>query len=341
MFSRAEKKLVWYTSLFIAVVFNASRLMALRPGAFVAQYWHFNGFELLCQAAMNLMVCVAAVFVDIHLVQRPGGKIYQAALMALANILLLAAGIWLGVFVQVRLFGDQTPITVFRGAYFLRLLASQVLMGILAKIILILRESNAKERENEKLRNAYLKAQLELLKKELNPHFLFNTLSSLSAIVRENPAQAQQYIAHLSKIFRYTLYGHDKNMVTVKEELATLEPYIALQKMRLEDGFAVRITVQPQHYKKLLPFMSLQPLLENALKHNRAAAESPLKVDIFVNGDGVLAMQNNIQPMHSADHGAGIGLANLNERYRILMHKEITIEKTDAVFAVKLPLQEP
>ena len=299
MFSTTEKKLIGYTAIFITVIFNSSRLMALKPGAFIAQYWHFNGYELLCQALLNLAVCFAAAYIDILGVQKSKHFTKGISVLVGANALLLAAGIFFGFLVQVRLFGDDTPATVFRVAYTLRLLASQVLMGILIKILLIVREGKAKERENEQLRSAYLKAQLQLLKDELNPHFFFNTLSSLSAIVREDPAKAQHYISHLSKMFRHSLNRPDNNMVTVKEEMAMLESYTALLKLRLEEGLIINTIIPPQYNNALLPCMSLQPLLENAVKHNMANETNPLRVAIFFEG-GMLVFQNNLQPLRFA-----------------------------------------
>lgn len=312
--------------------------MALRPGAFIAQYWHFDGLELFCQAGLNLLVCLAAAYIDILLVQQNRSILKDAVLVTGVNAMLLAAGFFVGLYVQVGLFKDDTPITVFRGAYFVRLLSSQVLMGILVKVLLLMRQTKAKDKENEQLRSAYLKAQLQLLKDELNPHFFFNTLSSLSAIVREDPAKAQHYITHLSKMFRHSLHRPDSNMVTVKEEMAMLESYTALLKMRLEEGLIINAIIPPQYNNAVLPCMSLQPLLENVVKHNMATEANPLRVAIFFEG-GMLVVQNNLRPLRFAAEASGTGLANLNERCRILMHEEIIIEKNEDTFTVKLPVQ--
>jgi len=293
---------------------------------------------LFCQAVLNLAVCIAAAYINMRYVQYGKKPFTGIVWVVAANTGLLVAGFFAGMLVQVKFFGDDTPLTVFLGAYILRLVASQALMGILIKILLLLKENNRKDKENEQLRNAYLNAQLQLLKEELNPHFFFNALSSLSSIVREDPQKAQQYISHLSKMFRYSLNRQEKSLVTLKDELTMLDSYLALQKMRLEDGLAVNINIPQQYYNSKLPYMSLQPLLENAVKHNMASAGAPLKASIFLEGD-ILVVENNIQPLRLPAEGNGTGLANLNERCRILMHQEIAIEKTPDKFVVKLPLQ--
>jgi len=337
MLSATEKKIICYTALFIAVIFNAAKLMALRADAFISQYWHFNAFELFLQAALNFICCVAAGFINIRIASLRAQPLKAGVYMVAANLVLLLLSSFSGISLQTQLFYAGTPLHIFSGAYILRLLASQALMGILINILLLLRNSRAKEAENEQLRNAYLDAQLKLLKEELNPHFFFNTLSSLSAIVHEDPKKAQSYISHLSKIFRYTLSRKNKNLVTLKEELDIFDSYVALLKLRMEDAIQVDIQIATAYLTWELPYMSLQPLLENVTKHNSASAQAPLQVRLFTE-DNMVIMQNNLQPILYGVETTGIGLANLNERFSILLHKHIEIEKTTA-FTVKLPLE--
>ena len=337
MYSLTEKKLIIYSASFVAVILNISKLLALRQNGYVAHYWHFNGFELLFQTALSFSFCIAVAFINLRLSRLKTTTFYKAAIIITANILLLIFTNRLGIFISEHFFKNIIADIFFRAFYFIRMLASSVLMGILVKIILLLRESKAKDKENDQLREAYLKAQLELLKEQLNPHFFFNALSSLSAVVREDPKKAQRYISHLSKIFRYTINRHEKNLVTLSDELAVFNSYASLQNMRMEDALQITINVPADYMSFRLPYMSLQPLLENAVKHNSSSIENPLSVSIC-GENNFLIIKNNLQEMRFKEDGTGTGLTNLNERFSILLHKEIEIENDENNFIVKLPL---
>lgn len=210
--------------------------------------------------------------------------------------------------------------------------------GILIKTILLLRESKQKDNENEQLKTAYLEAELELLKEQLNPHFLFNSLSSLSGIVREDPLKAQHFINHLSKTFRYALATSNEHMVTLDEELKMIRSYEQLLLMRFEEAFQLIVDIDSKYLNLKLPHLSLQPLIENAAKHNAASLARPLRVQILM-ADDKLLVSNNLQEITEPEHSTGIGLVNLNSRFRILMQQEIEIEKNKQSFIVKLPLK--
>jgi two-component system LytT family sensor kinase len=202
---------------------------------------------------------------------------------------------------------------------------------------MLMRESKEKDKENDQLKTAFLEAELEALKEQLNPHFLFNSLSSLSGIVREDPEKAQYFISHLSKIFRYSLAGSQNHLVTIEDELTMIKSYEELLKMRFETAFQLETSIDKRYLGVMLPHLSLQPLLENAAKHNSASITKPLKVEIFISGHN-LVVSNNLQQIIEPENSTGIGLANLNSRFRILMHKEIEIEKSNDSFRVKLPV---
>ena len=337
MHSRTEKKLVYYIAFFIALIFNIYKLMALREGTLLAQYWHFNAYELLFEFAWNFSFCIAVAFLNFRLIKVPAGPVIQIIILFLANLFLFIIVDASGIAVQKKLFLNPTPIIIFISGYSLRIIASLVLMSVLVKILLLMRENNAKDAVNEQLRSAYLNAQLGLLKEELNPHFFFNALSSLSAIINENPKQAQVYIKHLSRIFRYTLNRNEKNLVPLADELEVFKSYSAVLKMRLEDGLLINIDVPPQYMVCQLPYMSLQPLLENITKHNAASFDKPLCVNASIK-DNYFIMENSLQPLRTKPDSTGLGLSNLNERFHILLKKEVLIEKTDTSFIVKLPL---
>ncbi|MDR3716036.1 MAG: histidine kinase [Puia sp.] len=331
------RKLIFYSSLFITLAMDIPRLLALRKNGVMAHFWHFDLVELLFDGLLNFLFCVTIFYFNtdrlsgffVRDVFRPKG------LRLFVNLFILGVFVGTGVVVQHSFF--RTGLFPGGGIGF-QLSVSLLLMAIELRIVMLLQESRAREIENEHLRNAYLKSELEVLKGQLNPHFFFNALSSLSAVVREDPRKAQQYIGQLSKVFRYSLHSSDCHFVTLQEEMNAVESYSGLLKMRYEAGFQLRIGLVESQYALRVPHMSLQPLVENAIKHNTVSSAKPLIIEISV-VDGFLEVKNNIQPVRIPEPGAGIGLNNLNERYKILMHREIEIIKTATVFIVKLPIQ--
>ncbi|PUZ26109.1 histidine kinase [Chitinophaga parva] len=334
-----EGKIYLYSSLLIALVVNSAKLMALNTNGIIARYWQFNVWEYTFQLLYNMSFCLLILYLNLahdrffsgYRQNRQWLKLYTC------NILLIVAAIALGSLIHLALFDAvQFRKMVIRG-YFARFSLSTIMVAVVIRLILLMRESAHKDLVNEQLHAAYLQAQLKLLQEQLNPHFLFNTLSSLSAIVRENPQQAQAYIMHLSKVFRYTLIHSGNDMVTIDIELQHLASYTQLLTMRLGNTFRVRINVGPGILQKRIPHLSLQPLVENAVKHNSSTAARLLTVDIY-DKDGWLVVQNNLQPVTGETEGTGLGLANLNGRFKLQVRREIEIHQTREYFMVQLPL---
>jgi len=331
-----RRKLFLYSSLFIALALNMTKLLALNKNGVVAHFWHFDGGELTFQFLLTFFFCISAFYYN-----KDHGRdwlrkwtIARNGRYLLTN-LLLAGGFTLTGTVTQHLFFQQEPYLL--GGYGLRFCFCLVLIAIELRVWYLMEDARAREIENEQLRTAWLQSELSLLKGQLNPHFFFNALSSLSAVVREDPRKAQQYIQHLSKVFRYSLQSAESNTVPLKEELQAVDSYAQLMKMRYEEGFRLRTPSDPTAMDTRIPPMSLQLLVENALKHNRASTDSPLEVEITLTKEG-LEIRNNLQPVRHPEPGAGIGLANLNERYKILLHREIEVIRSETTFIVKLPL---
>lgn len=334
-----ERKIYLYSAFLITLMVNSAKLMALNSDGIIARYWQFNIGEYGYQFLYNMAFCLLLLYLNLSQgkflsVFRENKQYWR---LYIFNVLVLVAAIILGSMIHSLLFGTpQLTGGRIRG-YFVRFLLSSIMIAVVIRLILLMRESRNKDLINEQLNSAYLKAQLQLLQEQLNPHFLFNTLSSLSAIVRENPNLAQNYILHLSKIFRYTLVRSGNNMVSLEKELEHLKSYIQLVKMRLENAFQIHINISEDCINKQILHLSLQPLVENAVKHNKATLSNPLTVEIYEE-DKWLIIRNNLQPSISDSEGTGLGLTNLNERYKLQFHKEIEIFQTKKYFIVKLPL---
>ena len=331
-----RRKLFLYSSLFITLAVNMPKLLALRKDGILAHFWHFDIWELCFQTIVTFLFCISFFYFnkDRANVFLEKGHRQQKTEVIVFNVLLFLAFTSTCAVIQ-RLFFDYTLPPL--GGYGVRFLFCFVLVALELRVIILLERSRANEIENGLLRNANLQAQMGLLKGQLNPHFLFNSLSSLSAVVREDPRKAQRYISHLSKVFRYTLDLSGADLVSLKEELHHLQSYAELLTMRYEAGFLLSLPPESSIGDAIIPPMSLQLLLENALKHNRAAPADPLRVDIVV-GDHCIEVRNNLLPLSSPEPGAGIGLSNLNQRFRLLLQQDIVISRTPTHFIVKLPL---
>lgn len=191
--------------------------------------------------------------------------------------------------------------------------------------------------EAEQLRSEKLASQYQSLKDQLNPHFLFNSLNALSNLIYEDADRSAAFIQKLSKIYRYVLDVQQEELVELDRELDFAKNYLELQKIRFEENLNFKLEV-PNCKGCFLPPLSLQLLLENAIKHNIASQENPLYISILQKGDE-LWVSNTFQPKASQNEpSTGVGLENIRSRYRILSDRTPEIFQSEHEFLVKLPL---
>ncbi|MGB5379084.1 2TM domain-containing protein [Muriicola sp.] len=197
-----------------------------------------------------------------------------------------------------------------------------------------LQDSKIKE---QKIIAGTASAKFDALKNQLDPHFLFNSLNVLTSLIEEDPQQAQRFTTALSKVYRYVLEQKNKDLVPVNEELDFARTYIKLLTMRFEDSieFDIPETCSIQD-ARIVP-LSLQLLLENAVKHNVITSEKPLRIRVFEE-DGCLVVTNNLQEKQVVKRSSGVGLRNIQQRYSILSNRKVNINKTASEFSVKLPM---
>ncbi|WBV59303.1 2TM domain-containing protein [Chryseobacterium camelliae] len=200
-----------------------------------------------------------------------------------------------------------------------------------------LKKTSKKEVVEQKLIAKSANAQFESLKNQLDPHFLFNSLNVLSSLIDENPKQAQKFTASMSKIYRYVLEQKDKELVTVEDEIEFAKTYCELLKTRFENSVDFEFDVRNEDLKRFVVPLSLQLLLENCIKHNFATSLKPLIIKVFSEND-TLCIKNNLQIREQIKESAGIGLANIVQRYSLLTKRNVFIEKSEDYFKVKLPM---
>ena len=189
--------------------------------------------------------------------------------------------------------------------------------------------------QQEKLKREQLALQYETLKSQVNPHFLFNNLNSLTSLISSNPDKAIDFVKKLSEVYRYVLDQKNNELVDLELELKFLESYVFLQKIRFETNLDVQITVQTGNFK-VIP-LSIQMLVENAIKHNEISDKNPLIIRIFSTEDGYLTVENKLQRKVGSE-GSGSGIQNIKERYQFFTDKKVMIAESGGDFVVRIPL---
>lgn len=190
----------------------------------------------------------------------------------------------------------------------------------------------------EGLKQAVLKAEFESLKNQINPHFLFNSLNILTALIPEDSRKAVQFVERLSKMFRYNLQHSDQNTVELATELRIAESYLFIQQMRFGDNFRYAVQLEEPDKQKQIVTQGLLTLLENVVKHNECSQENPLTVGITSDGQHLI-VGNSLQLKSRLNTvSTGIGLRNLQSRYAQVAGRQVEIQQTDQQFIVKLPL---
>lgn len=180
-------------------------------------------------------------------------------------------------------------------------------------------------------------AKFDALKNQLDPHFLFNSLNVLTSLIEENPENAQKFTTSLSKVYRYVLEQKDKELVLVDEELEFAKTYMSLLKMRFEDSIIFEMPEKASNPESKVVPLSLQLLLENAVKHNMVTTSKPLHIKIYEDGN-YLVVENNLQPKDIVKKSSGVGLSNIMQRYDLLTTKKININKEATRFGVAIPM---
>jgi ligand-binding sensor domain-containing protein len=179
--------------------------------------------------------------------------------------------------------------------------------------------------------------QYENLKQQLNPHFLFNSLTSLSSLIQQDQNLAKKFLDQMSKIYRYILSNRDNELVPLIEDMKLVQVYTQLQQTRFQNGLCIKIDVNEEnHYKKIVP-VTLQNLVENAIKHNIIDIESPLSIEIFTD-DGYIVVRNNLQKKNFVQSSNKQGLSNMKSLYRYLDQRPIIIKEDQDFFTIKIPL---
>lgn len=191
--------------------------------------------------------------------------------------------------------------------------------------------------EKEKLKRESLTAQLYALKTQVNPHFLFNNLNTLTALIPDTPDQAIEFVQQMSKVYRHILEVQDEETIPLKDELDVMKAYGFLLKTRFGNNLDIEIDVPEDKMNQRIVPLSLQLLMENAIKHNIVSSAKPLIIKVFAE-NGSLVVSNNLQVKNQLIESTGIGLDNIRNRYKLLSDDEVIVKENGESFTVSIPL---
>jgi hypothetical protein len=207
--------------------------------------------------------------------------------------------------------------------------------------VFLVREAESEKVKKEQLERARVEAELEALKSQIDPHFIFNSLNTLSHLIEETPVKAKLFNDSLADVYRYILQNKGRELVLLREEMDFLQDYFSL--LRIRFGQAIRLDMEIDsaifdHY--LIPPISLQILVENAIKHNEFSDAEPLIITISMSDMNELIIHNFVRTKILRKGSSRIGLNNLGERYKLTTNKEITVRQVQDEFTVSLPVLE-
>jgi len=197
------------------------------------------------------------------------------------------------------------------------------------------------EEEKEMLRQLSFREEFDSLKNQVNPHFLFNCFNTLSSLIREDKETADLFLNELSKVYRYLLKNNEEGLSTVANEIRFVHSYYRLLQTRYGEAIKLQVTTVPRYDAFLLPSLTLQLLIENAVKHNILARSTPLEIEIFTRDDRQLVVRNNLQRRTVKVPSNKIGLKNIRLKYELLQQDGFAITQDETSFMVTLPLLPP
>jgi len=321
--------LIWLSALFMGILASIPKIMRLR----------IQGLELAVDASIAFLFSLFVWYFNIY--RLPGFSSRQIT-RKFFNRHLVWSLLWGIALMAVLVVCHQLAFPHYQ---FQSMMLMYQFRGILINLTIylflhLLYQGHYVQQINTELessRAAHLGAQYELLKQQVNPHFLFNSLNTLKSMVEIQDRHAADFIVKLSDFYRFTLENRKQDIIPLSQEMTILQAYLFLLEARFEGGLQLDIAIDPAHERSCIPPFTLQLLIENCVKHNVISLERPLHIRLYSEGNSIV-VENQLQLKHMPEVSTGTGLENINQRYQHLLHREITIEKDDAFFRIKLPV---
>jgi len=302
----------------------------------------FNGYDILVQFCVNafvtILIWLGTATIVVFLWKRfPWEK--EPVKHLLLEITALIIWPTIVVFLTYIIFRNIVPKELMEGTKFDNILSAIFITFLITAIhecVDFYHQWKEHFNKSIKLEKANLEAKYETLKTQINPHFLFNSLNTLITYVEENEV-ATTYIQNLSDFMRYVLKSREQEAVLLREEVDIAQKYAFLQESRFGKKLSVKFNIPEKYFHYSILPLSLQMLIENAIKHNIISKDKPLKVDVYINSEKYIIVENNLQKKFD-EPSTKLGLSNITERYKFLSAKEVKISESSGKFVVALPL---
>lgn len=259
--------------------------------------------------------------------------IFGSILVTMLTLVILNYMLWI-------VYWERDPSTLFSRnnlSFYIIALMITIIISSLLHAIGFFKEVQQEKKVSAQLRQEKLISELNALKTHVDPHFLFNSFNVLSGLIEEDKEKAQDFLAGLSKIYRYILESRNEDTSTVKEELSFAKSYLDLHLARFENSIEMKVDIPDKVLDRSLPSLTLQLLLENAIKHNAFDEEEPLIIKIN-NQDQFLVVENNRKRRMNMTISNGMGLKNIKDRYALLSKEKVSVTDASDLFTVKIPL---
>lgn len=336
-----NRKLIWKIPLLLILLIGIGNLIVLIFFRFTDYTW-----SMFLYASLNsVLVGGTFMFILSAIVSQLDRKlpwlhfplkrlIYQFVLTTFFSLLVIVLAIFFnGYFTHQEITSDYF---IESGLFMVKIAFSFIFIGALvSNAIMFFKNWKESAVQQEKLKREQLALQYETLKSQVNPHFLFNNLNSLTSLISSNPEKAIDFVKKLSDVYRYVLDQKDHELVDLETELKFLESYVFLQKIRFGNNLEIQVEVNPRNFK-VIP-LSVQMLVENAIKHNEISDKKPLLIRIFSAADEYLTVENKLQKKNGSE-GSGSGIQNIKGRYEFFTDKDVIIGFTLERFRVSIPL---
>ncbi|WP_343638852.1 sensor histidine kinase [Chryseobacterium sp.] len=319
--------IIWISSVFLGVLSSVPQLAS----------HEFNWKEAVINSAITAAFSVIMWYVNIYMLNRTGKRrqhiSYSRLMVVLAFGMVIMFGLaWIQQLILSHInFGPVMLMVEVRG----------ILINLVCYMFLTLLQNNYTgqqiQLELEKVKSDNLGAQYELLKQQINPHFLFNSLNTLKLMAETHDEETVDFIVKLSDFYRFTLESRKLDLISVQEEMKIVDSYLFLQKARFGEGIKFTNELGKETAQTLIPPFTLQLLVENCIKHNIVSQSKPLHIKIY-NADDKIVIENPIQRKVTPEDSLGVGLDNIKMRYKHLLEKDITIHSDEKTFQIKLPL---
>lgn len=304
-----------------------------------ANYWLGSAWFLLAAVAIWESNRALTLWLRPHLdwLVQPLWKLaIFAAVTLLCTVPLTIGAVWL--WLQYI----ESPFPIFDWLATIRTIATNNVVTVIFLLhayetLFLIRERRGDQRRLEQLERARLQAELQNMKGQLAPHFLFNCLNTLTALIESDPPAAAEFNTHLADVTRYLLTHKNHDLVPLAEEMTFLRSYVRLMELRFPHSLRINLPRVVDGDARQIPPASLQLLIENAIKHNRHSAAEPLTIAVRLE-TGALTVANPLRPKTQVNRGTGTGLANLRERVSLLTPGELTAGVADGEFRVCVPL---